>query len=124
MCMKFSVSSTGKESACSAGDLGSIPGSGRSTGEGIAYPLQCSWVSLVTQLVKNLPAMWETWVQSHVGKIPWRKEQTNSLQPHVLYSLWNSSGQNTGVGSHSHIQRIFPTQGLKPGLFNCRQIFS
>ena len=41
-----------------------IPGSGRSAGEGIGYPLQYSWASLVAQLVKNLPAMWETWVQS------------------------------------------------------------
>ena len=41
-----------------------IPGSGRSTGEGIGYPLQYSWASLVAQLVKNPPAMWETWVQS------------------------------------------------------------
>ena len=41
-----------------------IPGSGRSAGEGIGYPLQYSWASLVAQLVKNLPAMWVTWVQS------------------------------------------------------------
>ena len=47
-----------------AGDSGSIPGSGRSVGEGIGYPLQYSWASLVAQLVKNPPAMWETWVQS------------------------------------------------------------
>ena len=52
-----------KESTCNVGDPGSIPGSGRSTGEGIGYPLQCSWTSLVAQLVKNLPAMWETWVR-------------------------------------------------------------
>ena len=62
MCMGFPGSSTGKESACSAGDLDSIPGSGRSAGERIGYPLQCSWVSLVAQLVKNLPAMQETLV--------------------------------------------------------------
>ena len=43
---------------------GSIPGLGRSAGEGIGYPLQYSWASLVAQLVKNLPAMWETWVPS------------------------------------------------------------
>ena len=55
-------SSVGKESACNAGDPGSIPGLGRSTGEGIGYPLQYSWASLVAQLVKNLPAMRETWV--------------------------------------------------------------
>ena len=41
-----------------------IPGSGRSPGEGIGYPLQYSWASLMAQLVKNLPAMWKTWVQS------------------------------------------------------------
>ena len=48
-----------KEYAFSAGDLGSIPGLGRSPGEGIGYPLQCSWASLGAQLVKNLPAVWE-----------------------------------------------------------------
>ena len=58
----FPDSSVGRESACNAGDPGSIPGSGRSAGEGIDYPLQYSWASLVAQLVKNLPAMWETWV--------------------------------------------------------------
>ena len=57
-------SSIGKESTCSAGDPGSIPGSGRSVGEGIGYPLQYSWASLVVQLVKNLPAKWEAWVWS------------------------------------------------------------
>ena len=41
-----------------------IPGLERSAGEGIGYPLQYSWSSLVGQLVKNLPEMWETWVQS------------------------------------------------------------
>ena len=55
-------SSAGKESACKARDPGSIPGSGRSPGEGIGYPLQYSWASLVAQLVKNPPATWETWV--------------------------------------------------------------
>ena len=50
--------------ACNAGDPGSIPGLGSFLGEGIGYPLQYSWASLVTQLVKNMPAMWETWVQS------------------------------------------------------------
>ena len=62
--MGFPDSSVGKESACSSGDPGSIPGSGRSTGEGIGYALQYSWASLVVQLVKNLPAMQETWVRS------------------------------------------------------------
>ena len=60
----FPESSVAKESACNAGDPGSIPGSGRSAGKGISYPLQYSWASQeVVQLVKNLPAMRETWVQ-------------------------------------------------------------
>ena len=56
----FSDSSVDKESACNSGDPGSIPGLGRSAGEGISYPFQYSWASLVAQLVKNLPAMQET----------------------------------------------------------------
>ena len=56
--------SVGKESACSARDPSLIPGLGRSPGEGIGYPLQYCWASLVAQLIKNLPARWETWVQS------------------------------------------------------------
>ena len=62
--MGFPDSSVGKESTCNAGDPSLIPGSGKSAGEGIDYPLQYSWASLMTQLVKNLPVMWETWVQS------------------------------------------------------------
>ena len=62
--MGFPDSSIGKESSCNAGDPGSIPGSGRSAGEGIGYLLQYFWASFVVQLVKNLPAMRETWAQS------------------------------------------------------------
>ena len=62
--MSFPDSSVGKESVCTAGDPSSIPGSGRSAGKGIGYPLQDSWASLVAQLVKNPPTMWETWVRS------------------------------------------------------------
>ena len=62
--MGFLGSSTYKESACNAGNPCSIPGSGRSPGERISYPLQYSWASLVAQTVKNLPAMQETWVPS------------------------------------------------------------
>ena len=76
----FPDCSAGKESSCSAGDPISIPGSGRSAGKEIGYPLWYSWASLVAQLVKNLPAMWETWVctlwrckeSDMTGKIPWR----------------------------------------------------
>ena len=84
----FPDSSVGTESACNAGDPGSIPGSGRSTGEGIGYPLQYSWASFVAQLVKNPPGF-DPWG----GKILWRRERlpTPIFWPgefHGLYSPW------------------------------------
>ena len=82
-------SSSGKEFACNAGGPGSIPGLGISPAEGIGYPFQYSWASLVAQLVKNLPAMRETWVLSlgwedplkkgnatHSSILPWRIPRT------------------------------------------------
>ena len=60
--MGFPGTSAGKESACNVGDPGSISRLGRSPGEGIGYPFQYSWISLMAQTVKNLPAMRETWV--------------------------------------------------------------
>ena len=86
----FPGSSAGKESACNAGDPGLVPGSGSSPGEAVGYPVQYSWVSLVAQSVKNLPAVQETWVRSLV----WRGHG-NPLQ----YSyLENSHGQSSLVG--------------------------
>ena len=56
----------------------------------------------------------------------WKSESfsvvSDSLQPQRLYSPWNSPGQNTGVGSHSLLQGICPTQGSNPGLPHCRRI--
>ena len=75
----FPDSSVGKESTCNAWDPGAIPGSGRSTGEGLGYPLQYSWAPLVAQLVKNLPAMWETWVWSLGWDNPLEKEKETVL---------------------------------------------
>ena len=81
----FPGSSAGKESTCNAGDPGSIPGSGRSPGEGIGYLLQYSWeYSLVDQTVKTLSAMWETWVQSLGWEDGPGEENGNPLQ----YSAW------------------------------------
>jgi len=60
----FPDSSVFKEFTCNAGDPSLITGSGRSTGEGIGYPLQYSWASLMAQLVKNPPAMQDTWIPS------------------------------------------------------------
>ena len=56
------VSSAGKKSTCNAGDPGLIPGLGRCLEEGIRYPLQYSWASVVAQMIKNSTAIWETWV--------------------------------------------------------------
>ena len=88
--MGFPHSSTGKESACNAGEPGSIPGSGRSAGEGIGYPLQYSWASLVAQLVKNPPAMWETWVRSLDWEDPLEKgkaTQSSMLAWRILWTI-------------------------------------
>ena len=76
--------SAGEESACNAGDPSLIPGSGRSTGEGIGYPLQYSWASLVSQLVKNLPAMWETWIQS----LDWEDPLEKGKATHSSVLAW------------------------------------
>ena len=72
--MDFPGSSADKESTCNAGDPSSIPGLGSSPGEGIGYPLQYSWTSLVAQVGKNPPPMWETWVQSLGWEDPLEKE--------------------------------------------------
>ena len=71
----FPDSSVGKESACNAGDPDSIPGPGGPAGEGIGYPLQYAWASLVAQLVKNPPAVRETWVQSLGWEDPLKKRK-------------------------------------------------
>ena len=73
-----------KESSCDAGDPGSIPGSGRSPGEGIGYPLQYSWVSLVTQMVKNLPEMKKTWVPS----LGWEDPPEEGMVTHSSILAW------------------------------------
>ena len=82
--MGFPGSSAGKESVCNAGDPSSIPGSGRSPGEGIGYPLQYSWVSLVTQTVKNLSAMRETWVPS----LGWEDPLEEGMATHSSILAW------------------------------------
>ena len=56
----------------------SIPGMGRSPGEGIGYPLQNSWASLVAQMVKNLPPVWETWFRSLGWEDPGEGTTTHS----------------------------------------------
>ena len=87
-------------SACNAGDPSFIPGSGRSTREGTGSPLQCSWASLVAQLVKNLPTMQETWVWSLGWEDPLRRERlpTTVFWPgefHGLYRPWGCKELDT-----------------------------
>ena len=84
MLNKFPDSSVGKNSACNAGDLGSILGLGRSTGEGIGYPLQYSWASLLAQLVKKSSAMWETWIPS----LGWENPLEKGTATHSSISAW------------------------------------
>ena len=66
------------------GDLGSIPGLGRSPGEGKGYPLQYSWVSLVAQLIKNQPAVRETWVLS----LGWEEPLEKGKATHSSVLAW------------------------------------
>ena len=63
-----------------------VPGLGRYTGEGIGYPLQYSWASLVAQMVKNLPAMWETWVQS----LGWEDPLEEGMAIHSSTIAWKT----------------------------------
>ena len=84
MCGDFPGSSAGKESSCNAGDPGSIPGSRRSPGEGIGYPFQYSWGFLVALMVKNLPALQETWVQS----LGWEDPLEESMGTHSNILTW------------------------------------
>ena len=82
--VSFSDSSVGKESAYNAGDPSLIPGSGRPAGEGIGYPLQYSWAFLEPQLVKNLSATWETWVQS----LGWEDSLEKGKATHSSILAW------------------------------------
>ena len=74
----------GKESACNAEESSSIPGSGRSPGEGIGYPLQYFWASLVAQMVKNSSAMQETWVPS----LGWEYLLEEGMATHSSILAW------------------------------------
>ena len=122
---------------CNAGERGSIPGLGRSPGEGNNYPLQYSCLENAMErgawqaTVHGVAKRW-TWLSNWTIEMVWlclseRESEShsvvsNSLWLHGLYSPWNSPDQNTGVGSCSLLQGIFPTQGSNTGLPHCRQI--
>ena len=107
----LSDSSAGKESACNSRDPGSIPGSGRSSEEGIGYSLQYSWASLVAQLVKNLPATRETWVWS----LGCRRERL-PLQCSVLENstaVWFTGHEESDTTERLSLSRPFTSGGLR-----------
>ena len=103
--MVFSGSSAGKEFICNAGDPSLIPGSGRSPGEGIGYPLQYSWASLVAQMVKNLLQCGRPGFSFWAGKIPWRR--IRQLSPVCLpgESPWT---EEPGGLQSMELQRVGP----------------
>ena len=130
----FLCGSTDKESTCNTGD----PGSGRSAGEGIGYPLQYSWASLEAQLVKNLPAIWETWVRSlgwedplekgtaaHSSilawKIPWGRKELDMAARLSLFTFmhWSRKWQPTPVFLPGESQRRGSLVGCR--LWGCTE---
>ena len=82
--LSFHGSLADKESACNAGDPGLILGWERSPGEGIGYPLLYSWAFLMAQMVKNLPATWETWVRS----LGWEDPLEEGMATHCSILAW------------------------------------
>ena len=105
----FPDNSVGKEFTCNAGDPSSIPVLGRSTGEGIGYPLQNSWASLLAQTVRNPPACGRPGFDPWVGKIPFRRERLPTPgswhgELHGLDSLW-------GLKESDTTERLSLTQG-------------
>ena len=109
--MGFPDGSTGKESPCNIGDADSIPGLGRSPEEGKGYPLQYSWASLVAQLVKNPPAMWETWGRSLGQEDPLEKGKAthSSILPrefHRLYSPFTEQNYHPRKFLHASCKSI------------------
>ena len=93
----FPSSSAGKESTCNAGDPSLIPGWGRFLGEGIGYPHQYSWVSMVTQTVKNPPAIPKTWVQS----LGWEDPQKEEMATHSRVLAWRIPWTKEAGGLHT-----------------------
>ena len=99
-------SSVCKESTCNAGGPSSIPRLGRSAGERICYPLQYSWAALVAQLVKNPPAMWETWVWSLGWEGPLEKWKTSISAWRIPWTIQPMGSQRVRL-SDFHFHFLF-----------------
>ena len=147
VCMGFPSGSVVKNPPANAGDTGSIPGSGRSPGEGNGNPLQYSclgnpmdrgaWQATVHGVAKELDTTGQLnnnnsclhyceytkerkWKWSH--SVVSDSLRPCGLKPIRLLCPWDSPGKNTGVGCHFLFQGIFPTQGSNPSLLHCRQM--
>ena len=83
-----------------------IPGLGRSAGEGIGSPLQSSWASLVAQLVKNLPAVRETWVRSLGWEVPLEKGKATHSSILAWRIPWTIQSQSQSRLSDFHFQEL------------------
>ena len=114
--MDFPGGSAGKESAYNAGDPGSILGLGRSAGEGTGYLLQYFWASFVVQLVKNPPAMWETWVQS----LGWEDPLEKGKATHCSILAWRIPWTVQSMGSQSQTLLSDFHFAL---LYNCKEFY-
>ena len=95
--MGFPGSSAGKESTCNTGDPGLIPRLGQSPGEGIGYPRQYSWASLVSQTVKNPLAMQETWIRS----LDWEDPLEKGMATHSSILAWRTPWTGEPGGLHT-----------------------
>ena len=119
-CIGFPDSSAGKESAWNAGDPSSIPGLGRSAGEGTGCPLQYSWASLVAQLVKNPSAVQETWVWSLGWEDPLQKGKAThpSILVWIPWTVQSMGSQRVGddwvtfTSLQNFVYRMDKQQGL------------
>ena len=134
----FPDSSISKKSTHNAEDPVWIRGWGRFAREGIGYPLQYSWASLVAQLVKNLPAIWETWVQSLGWEDPLKKGNT----AHSSILAWRNSmdcivhgvakTRTSATFTHVFIESVMPSNYpifcchllLLPSIFPSIRVFS
>ena len=110
----FPGSSVGKESTCNAGDPSSIPGSGRSTGKGIGYPLQYSWASLVAQLIKTACNAGDLGLISGLGKplgegkgYPLQYSGLENSMDYTVYGVTKSWTQLSDFHFHNIFQALF-----------------
>ena len=111
----FPDSSVGKEFACNAGDPSWIPGLGRSAGDRIGYPLQYSWTSLVAQLIKNPPAMQETWVRS----LGWEDPLEKGMATHSSILAWRIPWICTVYGVTKRWTRLSDSLSQDSEQFSC-----